>query len=300
MAPSSSAQRVAVIGAGAIGGFFAAAAEQAGAAVTLCVRQGFSELTVERKGVARAARVAIVDRPEEVAGPLPWVLLATKAQDVAAAAPWLERLVGSGTVVAVLQNGVDHVGLVAPFAPDAEILPTIVRTSAERVAPGRIRVHTGRRLVVPVGATGARLAALFEGSDAEIVQDPDFATSSWRKLLANVTVNPITALTLRRIGVMREEGVRELARGLLAEAVRVAQAEGAGLSERDIEPTLEEYARFNPDGGSSMLYDRFAGRSMEHDHLTGTVVRLAERHGLPVPLNRAILALLRASAPPPA
>jgi 2-dehydropantoate 2-reductase len=71
------------------------------------------------------------------------------------------------------------------------------------------------------------------------------------------------------------------------------------LSEADIEPTLEEYAKFNPDGGSSMLYDRLAGRSMEHDHLTGTVVRLAERHGLPVPLNRAILALLRASAPPP-
>jgi 2-dehydropantoate 2-reductase len=300
MAPSSSAQRVAVIGAGAIGGFFAAAAEQAGAAVTLCVRQGFSELTVERKGVARAARVAIFDRPEEVAGPLPWILLATKAQDVAAAAPWLERLVGSGTVVAVLQNGVDHVGLVAPFAPGAEILPTIVRTSAERIAPGRIRVHTGHRLVVPAGPAGARLAALFAGSDAEIVQDPDFATSSWRKLLANVTVNPITALTLRRIGVMREEGVRELARGLLREAVQVAQAEGAGLSEADIEPTLEEYAKFNPDGGSSMLYDRLAGRSMEHDHLTGTVVRLAKRHGLPVPLNRAILALLRASAPPPA
>jgi 2-dehydropantoate 2-reductase len=292
-------QKVAVIGAGAIGGFFAAAAAAAGQNVTLCVRQRFEELVVERRGGARAARVAIVDQPERV-GPAPWVLLATKAQDVAAAAPWLERLAGPGTVVAVLQNGVDHVGLVGPFAPGAEILPTIVRTSAERVAPGRIRVHTGRRLVVPQSAAGERLVALFEGGDAEIVQDPDFATSAWRKLLANVSVNPITALTLRRIGVMREDAVRELARGLLAEAVEVARAEGADLSESDIEPTLDEYARFNPDGGSSMLYDRLAGRSMEHDHLTGTIVRLAERHGIPAPLNRAVLALLRASAPPPA
>lgn len=292
-------QRVAVIGAGAIGGFFAAAAETAGHEVTLCVRQPFDELVVERRGVVRAARVAIAAAPEDVA-PAPWVLLATKAQDVAAAAPWLERLAGPGAVVAVLQNGVDHVGLVGPFARGAEVLPTIVRTSAERVAPGRIRVHTGRRLVVPAGPTGERLVALFAGSDAEIVQDPDFATSSWRKLLANVSVNPITALTLRRIGVMREEDVRKLARGLLTEAVQVAQAEGAGLSELDIEPTLDEYARFNADGGSSMLYDRLAGRSMEHDHLTGTVVRLAARHGIDVPLNRAVLALLRASAPPPA
>jgi 2-dehydropantoate 2-reductase len=297
--PARERQDVAVIGAGAIGGFFAAAAAAAGQNVTLCVRQRFEELVVERRGVARAARVAIVDQPERV-GPAPWVLLATKAQDVAAAAPWLERLAGPGTVVAVLQNGVDHVGLVGPFAPGAEILPTIVRTSAERVAPGRIRVHTGRRLVVPQSAAGERLVALFEGGDAEIVQDPDFATSAWRKLLANVSVNPITALTLRRIGVMREDAVRELARGLLAEAVEVARAEGADLSESDIEPTLDEYARFNPDGGSSMLYDRLAGRSMEHDHLTGTIVRLAERHGIPAPLNRAVLALLRASAPPPA
>jgi 2-dehydropantoate 2-reductase len=296
---SAERSRVAVIGAGGIGGFFAAAAEAAGHDVTLCVRQPFDELVVERRGVKRAARVSITADPAEVR-PTPWVLLATKAQDVAAAAPWLERLAAPGTVLAVLQNGVDHVGLVGPFARGAEILPTIVRTSAERVAPGRIVVHTGHRLVVPQGTTGERLVALFSGSDAEIVQDPDFATSAWRKLLANISVNPITALTLRRIGVMREEGVQELARGLLNEAVQVAQAEGAGLSERDIEPTLEEYARFNPNGGSSMLYDRLAGRSMEHDHLTGTIVRLAERHGVAVPLNRAILALLRASAPPQA
>lgn len=299
MRASGPSQEVAVIGAGAIGGFFAAAAAQAGARVTLCVRQPIDSLTVERRGEARVADVAIASRPDQV-GPVPWVLLATKAQDTAAAAPWLARLCGPGTVVAVLQNGVDHIGLVSPFAPGAEILPTIVRTSAERVAPGRIRVHTGHRLVVPEGPTGARLAALFAGSDAQVDQDPDFATSAWRKLLANVTVNPITALTLRRIGVMREEAVRELARGLLREAVSVAQAEGAGLSDADIQPTLDEYARFHPDGGSSMLYDRLGGRSMEHDHLTGTVVRLAEKHGLAAPFNRAILALLQASAPPPA
>lgn len=291
-------QRVAVIGAGAIGGFYAAAAEAAGHEVTLCVRRPVDELVVEIGGAARRASVRIVMQPAE-ATPHPWVFLATKAQDTEAAAPWLARLAAPGTRVVVLQNGIDQVERVAPLAPGAEVVPTVVHTSAEKVAPGRIVLHTGQTLVLPAGSTHRLVAELFAGTGVRIEAQTEFTTEAWRKLMGNVSVNTITALTQRRIGVMHEPDIRELARGLLTEAVQVALAEGAKLAADEVERTLAVYSAFNPNGGSSMYYDRLAGRPMEHEHLTGALVRRAERHGLPVPLNRAMLALLRAVAAAP-
>ena len=80
--------------------------------------------------------------------------------------------------------------------------------------------------------------------------------------------------------------------GLLREGVAVGRAEGAALSDEDVARTLAFYDALPPETGSSMLFDRLAGRPLEHQGLTGAVVRAAERHGLDVPLNRAILALL--------
>jgi 2-dehydropantoate 2-reductase len=122
---------------------------------------------------------------------------------------------------------------------------------------------------------------------------------------------------MRRIDVMRDPGIADLARGLLLEAVQVGRAEGADLRDENIEAIVVATGRYGDATGSSMLYDRLAGRPLEHQFLTGEVVRRAAAHGIPVPLNAAILALLDAldrsrgeiatepapapsSAPPPA
>ncbi len=169
------------------------------------------------------------------------------------------------------------------------MLPTVVYASAERVAPGHVRHHTGQRIIVPAGPVGAAFARLFEGSTLAVDPVDDFTTA----LFGNIAVNPITTLTTRRIGIMRDPEIRNFAGGLLTEAVAVGRAAGADLRFSDVEETLDFYAAYNPSGGSSMLYDRLAGRPLEHEHLTGALVRAAARHGIEVPLNRAVLALLR-------
>jgi len=126
------------------------------------------------------------------------------------------------------------------------------------------------------------------------VLTPDYRTASWRKLLANVAANPLTALTLRRMGVLREPEVGALAEKLLAEAVAVGRAAGADLTPEDASSVLDWQRRLDAGAGTSMLYDRLAGQPLEHEYITGAVVRTADRHGVDVPLNRAILALLRA------
>jgi 2-dehydropantoate 2-reductase len=281
--------KVAVIGGGAVGGLFAAAAHDCGHETVLCVRTPFPALEIGTRTVA----VRIAADPDRER-PVDWVMLATKAHDTASAAPWLERLIGPGTIVAALQNGVDHEARIRPYAFAAEIMPALVYTAVERTAPGRIVHHSGSNVCVPEGRTGAAFARLLAGSDIEILQEADFLTASWRKMLANSAANPITALTLRRIGVMREPRIRELAHGLFRETLAVGLAAGARLNEKDFDAMVERYDTVSPTSGSSMLYDRLAGQPLEYDALTGTVVRMAEQHGIPVPLNRAMLALLEA------
>lgn len=289
--------RIAVVGGGGIGGYVAAELARAGRDITLCVRTPFDRLVVVEGGEAREVSVPIAAEPGAV-GAVDWVLLATKAQDVASAAPWLAALAGTGAVTAVLQNGVAHEASVRPYLPsEAPVLPAIVYCSAERTAPGRIVHHGGARLAVPAGPRGAAFAALFSGTAFEVEEEPDFVTVAWRKLLSNAVANPITALTLRRMTVFHDEGIRALARALFAEIVAVGRAAGARITLEDAERVLASYGRTA--SGSSMFYDRLAGQPLEHAFISGAVVAAAESYGVPAPLNRAILALTAAASGAP-
>jgi 2-dehydropantoate 2-reductase len=102
-------------------------------------------------------------------------------------------------------------------------------------------------------------------------------------MLSNVAANPVTALTGRRMGVLRDPEVRELFQVLLAEAVAVGIAEGARLGPEDVAGTMAFYDQFGEDDGTSMLYDRLAGRELENELLSGAITRLGRRHGVPTP-----------------
>jgi 2-dehydropantoate 2-reductase len=285
--------RIAVIGSGAVGGFLASEFSAAGHPVMLCVRTPLPRLTVTSQGKTRAVPVEIVTDPRGVA-PVRWLVLSTKAQDTPGAAPWLSQLADENTTVIIAQNGVDHAARIAPFAPKAAVLPALVYVAAERVAPGEIVHHLGSQLTVPAGGQADALKQLAQGSALKIKPEADFLTAAWRKLLGNLSANPITALTLQRIGVMHDPDIRKLAVGLLTEGAAVARAEGAKLRPDEAEKIVTDLMGYNPTGGSSMLYDRLAGRPLEHEFITGAVVGAAARHGIAVPLNEALLALLRA------
>ena len=284
---------VAVIGAGAIGTVLAAAACEAGQQVTVCARTPIQTLVLERDNKARRLPVTIAADPGDPdLAPADIVWVATKLRDTASAAPWLARVCGPDTLVAAAQNGLDQDTRLAAFAPSEWVVPALTYIAAERLEPGRIVHLAGDRVVVPAGESEKLLSQTTAGLVMRGVQD--MLTACWRKLLGNLVANPITALTLRRIGVMAEPGIEDLARGLLLEAVQVGRAEGARLGDEDVAAVLAGTGQYGDRTGSSMLYDRLAGRPLEHQYLTGEVVRRAETHGIPVPLNAAILALLDA------
>jgi 2-dehydropantoate 2-reductase len=97
------------------------------------------------------------------------------------------------------------------------------------------------------------------------------------------------------MGIFGETRIQELARGVLDECVAVGAAEGARFDADEAEKILLAFAAMPDDSGTSMLYDRLAERPLEYEALSGAVVRAADRHGIDVPLNRALLALLSAA-----
>lgn len=288
-----------MVGPGSVGSFFAAQLAVAGVPVLSCARRAFDRYVVESAEAPVDVDATVLTDPELVRSPVRWVLLTVKAHQTEGARTWLERLCSADTTVVVVQNGVEQEARGRAVAGPARVLPGVVYCGAELLAPGHVRHHRSSTLFVPAGADGEELAALFAATPCRIRPTETWLTEAWRKLGANVTVNGVTALTMRRIEVLAEPAVQELAVRILAECWAVGRAEGAEVSEGDAEAMVRAIASSPGDGGTSMFYDRMAGRPLEHDALYGAVVRAGRRHGIPTPLHDAMAALLGVCAGPP-
>lgn len=288
--------KVAVVGLGGIGGGVAGTLAAGGRhEIFACTRAPIAQFTLERDEGTVEPRLSILTDPTQ-AKPVDWALLCTKTHQTAAAGPWLARLCTSATRVAVLQNGIDHIARATPLAGGAAIVPVLVYFNGERLASDRVRIrHAGSfDAVVADDEPGRAFVELFEGTPLRIIRSGDFATLAWRKLLINAVANPITALTLQRQAVLRRPDIQELCRAILDEAVAAARAEGVKLAEDEAARTIATLHNFSGELGTSMYFDRLAGRTLEVEALTGAIVAAGERHGLAMPLNRALLTLLRA------
>ncbi|WP_218601342.1 2-dehydropantoate 2-reductase [Pseudonocardia abyssalis] len=288
---------VAVVGAGAVGCTLAVALVEAGVDVVLCARSPLDAVTLtDDDHGTRTHRIPVATDPAE-ARPVDHVVLATKIHQTGSVWPWLHALTGPDTVIVAAQNGVDHADRV-PDALQNRVAPALVYVNAERTGPGEVRARrTERELVLADDPAGRTAAELFSPTWLRVEMVPDLRSAAWRKLLTNVAANPITALTTRRVEVLREPAVAELALAALRETAAVGRAEGADLPDDAAEDTLRWLQDLPAGSTSSMLQDRLAGRPLEADGLTGAVVRLAGRHGIDVPASRMLLALTAAVGP---
>ena len=288
---------VAIVGLGGIGGGIAGSLAAASRhEIVACTRRPLKRFVLERpEGTVEIPLRAIAD--PSAATPVDWVVLCTKTHETASTAPWMAQLCSSSTRVAVLQNGIDHAARVKPLTRDAVVVPALVYYNGERLAADRVRIrHAGEYdLVVSDDPDGRAFAQLLDGTSLRVVPSADFTTLKWRKLLINAVANPITALTLQRQAVLRRDDVRALCLEILDEAVAVACADGARLADDDAAQTIATaLLTYAPELGTSMYFDRLAGRPLEVEALTGAIVAAGERRGIATPLNRALVALLRA------
>jgi 2-dehydropantoate 2-reductase len=294
--PQTQRMKIAVVGLGSIGAAAAGCLAAAGRHdVVACMRTPIGHLTLDAPDGTVELKLRVVTDPAQ-ATPVDWVLLCTKTHQTESSAPWLSQLCTPRTRVAVLQNGIGHVARVAPLANGAAVMPVIVYYNGERLAPDRVRLRRGsdQDLAVADDFDGRAFVQLLDGTPLRVFVSGNFATLIWRKLLINAVANPITTLTLQRQAVLRQPDVQELCHGILNEAVAVARAEGVDLADDEPRRAMETLFTFSGELGTSMYFDRVAGRKLEVEALTGAIVAAGERHGIAMPLNRALLTLLRA------
>lgn len=289
---------IAVIGPGAIGGTVAAwLAQKPDFSLVLCARTPLDDLRVETpEGVITAQPEVLTDASK--ARPVDWVLVATKTYDAESTKPWLDRLVGADTRVAIIQNGVEHVQLFSHLVPAERLVPVMINLPAVRSAPGRIEQRGHGIIAVPAGRNGDDLVALFGHTEIEAAAHADFLSQAWIKLTSNCGAI-VPALTLRAPGPVWSADMETIVRGLAEECAAVGRAEGAEIPQSVVETTVAN-ARKSQEGSiaGSIHADRLAGHQMEVDARNGVIVRLGEKHGIATPMNRVLVTLLAGAGSP--
>jgi 2-dehydropantoate 2-reductase len=316
--------KIAIIGAGAIGGLVGAKLALAGEDMTFIVRglnlaaigaHGIKLVTAEGREHT-ASNVRATDSYAQ-AGPQDLVILAMKAHQLEAVVDELPKLLGPHTAVVTMQNGipywyfqrhggslegtrvssVDPDGLIAARIPAERVIGCVVYPASELLAPGVVRHIEGERF--PLGELdGAsservqRIAACFEAAGFKAPVLTDIRAEIWLKLWGNLTFNPISSLSHSTLADICQY---PLTRGLAASMMREAQAVAHKLG-IEFRVSLEKRIAGAEKVGkhkTSMLQDVEAGREPEIDALVGSVIELARLTDTPTPHIDAVYALVK-------
>jgi len=317
--------RICIYGAGATGGYLGARLAQAGHDVTLIAR-GAHLAAMQAQGVTllmgdeqRVVYPRCIEHPAD-AGPQDFVILTLKAHSVPGVAGLLEPLLHRDTAVVTAANGVpwwyfyklngpyanrrinsvDPNGLIWTAVHPERVIGCIVYPATEIVAPSVIRHIKGDRLTLgePDGQDTdrtKRLASALREAGFRSRIRRDLRDEIWLKLLGNLSLNPISALThatLRQI--VAHPGTAQVCKAMMQEAQVIAERLGAKIK-IDIDRRLAAGGRVG-EHRTSMLQDLEAGRPMEIDALVAAVQELGRLVEAPTPTIDIVLALIRLRA----
>lgn len=298
--------KIAVIGAGGVGGYFGARLAKAGHEVQFLARGAHLE-AMRARGLRVTSEVEsfIVESPSATDDPARLnrahvMLVATKLWDLASTGRQLAPAVGTRTVVIPIQNGVDAVELLAQSISPERIAVGVALISAVIAEPGVV-AHTGTMARLRVGAMHPDqqetlrdfvAAGATAGFGSELVDDP--GRMLWEKFIALNALSGLTALTRQTLGVIRSDpDMRVVLEATLREGIALAEKSGVAISADYEASSLNILDSLPPSMRASMAHDLLAGRRLEAPWICGAVVRRAALVGLPVPVNSAIWAALK-------
>lgn len=298
--------KIAVVGAGAMGSLFGALLAESGNEVWLCdIRQDHihavrqNGLMLEYESQTRVVKLNAVIDPLQI-GQSDLVLIFVKAIHTESAAQTAALLAGQDGLVMTLQNGMGNADMIAEHCKPDRIIVGTTAHGATMLGPATIR-HAGKgptTLGMRAGGKGEfqiarKTAALLTRAGIQSTAVKDVRPAIWDKLIVNVGINAITALTGIKNGqILNLEGTRELSRAAVQEAVAVAKAQGIEIR-KDPVAHVFQVAQATSANRSSMGQDVDRRRPTEIAAINGFVVSEADRVGLAAPVNRTLTALVQ-------
>ena len=297
--------KIAVVGAGAMGSLFGAMLAEAGNEVWLydvwlehVQTTNQDGLRIEREGKIRTVKVKATADPQQI-GRAELVIIFVKASRTSSAAETAQTIAGSDGSVMTLQNGMGNADIIAEFIEPERILAGTTSHGATLLGPGSIR-HAGSGPTT-IGAWSQtedglqradQFAEFFNRAGIKTESVADVRSVVWNKLLINIGINAITALTYIKNGqILDLEITRELSRNAVAEAIRVAQAENIKVHD-DVVDLVFKVAEATALNRSSLGQEVDNRRQTEIAAINGFIVREAKRLGLEAPVNFTLTALV--------
>jgi 2-dehydropantoate 2-reductase len=301
--------RILVMGSGGVGGYFGGRLAAAGNDVAFVAR-GAHLAAMQKDGLLLDSQLgnahvkpakAVLDPAE--AGTPDIVMFATKMVDAEGAAAQLKSVVVKDTIVIAFQNGVEGAEVVKRALPDAHVIPGVARIASHIPRPGVIE-HGSKfariEFAEPDGSKNEKLEAflaLCKAAGIDAIMPADIRRAQWIKFAMLAPFSGVTALTGHAAKELRDvEGTYALIRAAVQEVIDVAKAEGIAIKPGDFESVMKTIDDL-PDGMvSSMAHDKRAGKPLEVNWLSGGVVRVGKRHGVPTPTHAFITQALSVDA----
>lgn len=293
-----------VVGPGAMGCLFAARLSKAGHDVTLLDYREERADFIDRNGVSLkglsgdfnmrvpATTGKVSDMPEVV-------LLCVKANQTRTAAENLEPWLGPGVTVLTLQNGLGNVEILKGILGDERVIGGVTAEGATLLGPGQAR-HAGQGQTV-IGAEGIagraapNIVSAFDAAGFDTRSSDNVNDLIWGKLIVNVGINALTAITRLRNGLLPTvAGTRMVMEMAISEAVSVATAKGINIPYPDPLERVMGVCEATASNVASMLQDVLSNRITEIDFINGAVVREAKAFNIPTPVNHTLTCLVQA------
>jgi 2-dehydropantoate 2-reductase len=296
--------KIVMFGAGGVGGYFGGRLAQAGCDVAFVARGAHLDQIrrdglriVSPMGDAHVRAVRASADPAEL-GVADVVFFTVKMYDAEAAAAQLAPLVGPGTMVATLQNGVEAIGIVAGHVGPAQVAGGVAYVAAVIDAPGVIKHTALDALIVGEldGTMSPRLTALRDAAaqaGISFTASPHIQNDLWSKFARLSVFSGMTALTRSPLGVLRADaGLMAMLERAVQETVAVGRAHGVTLDDRLMDEVLGMIRSMPPQAKSSMLEDLERGRRIELPWLSGAVSRIGREVDVPTPVHTFITTVL--------
>ena len=298
--------RIAVIGAGGVGGAFGAALAKAGADVTFVARGAHLAamqqhgLRIEGgRGETHLQPTQATDDPASI-GPVDVVVFCVKLWDVESAGEMIRPLIGPDTAVIPLQNGIDASDRLIPILGAGAVMGGVAQISATIAEPGVIR-QTGTFMRLVFGELegckserGERFLALCKAAGFDATHSDRIRTELWLKFIILATNSGFTAATRRPIGQLRDDpDIAPLFAAASQEVIALARAAGIDLPADVLERTQTFSRSAPPMMMASMAHDLIRGGRIELPWLSGKVVALGRDLGVPTPVHAVLNAVLK-------
>lgn len=297
--------RIAVMGAGGVGGYFGGRLAQAGNQVTFIARGRHLD-AIRAKGLSLKSphgdvvlKARAVENPAQ-AGAADVVLFAVKLWDTESAAQAIRPIVAGGGVVIPFQNGVESIERIGAVLGAERVMGGAAYIAARIAEPGVI-VQTGPMARLRFGAVlpeqrpaaeAFHAACLAAQIDCEL--SGDIVRALWEKFVLLAAVSGVTTVTRHPLGVARADpDMRWLLESAMRETWQLGRARGVALAEDLVEKTMIMLDGLPREMKSSMLGDLEAGGRLEAPWLSGAVSRMAREAGLDAPVHRAMYAALK-------